>query len=368
MAEKTAKNVQGFSYTMGKPYMKLFYHPVIEEDGMAGHRVKAFHEVCDLTINIPEENGWKLICAYKDGAFMPTDASKEVVFKNREHGQDYKKCDVCGHWCKNSYVIENVNTGEELQVGCECVKKFGIKSFDFLSKFTHDLYAMYDYRISYATDEEYGDLEIWRGKSDSAYKNAYKKSELIMAAKKEYDRCPVYKKGYYQGRIFYPSETLEKVKENLSDENVSCDINYVDKVCSHTLSKPVDGEFSENMHRLAKDYYAYIDESVYAFFMVKNYEDSLKSQPIVRKGMQVKICGKVIQQQKEESYYGMMVINTILTDSGITCERIGKIPIEETNGVLRTSFYTLIKGIYRGKIILDRATKNPKKGIETVTI
>ena len=368
MAEKTAKNVQGFSYTMGKPYMKLFYHRVIEEDGMAGHRVKAFHEVCDLTINIPEENGWKLICAYKDGAFMPTDASKEVVFKNREHGQYYKKCDVCGHWCKNSYVIENVNTGEELQVGCECVKKFGIKSFDFISKFTHDLYAMYDYRISYATDEEYGDLEIWRGKSDSAYKNAFKKADLIMSAKAEYDKCPVYKKAYRERGTYYRSPTLTNIETILCGEKFNIDDEYVNKVCAHALSKPVDGEFSEKTHRLANDFYVYIDEAVYAFFMVKNYEDSLKPQPIVRKGMQVKICGKVIQQQKEESYYGMMEINTILTDSGITCERIGKIPTEETNGVVRTSFYALVKGIYRGKIILDRATKNPKKGIETVTI
>lgn len=88
MAEKTAKNVQGFSYTMGKHYMKLFYHSVIQENGMAGHRVKAFHEVCGLTINIPEENGWKLICAYKDGAFMPTDASKEVVLYSKIENMD----------------------------------------------------------------------------------------------------------------------------------------------------------------------------------------------------------------------------------------------------------------------------------------
>ena len=33
-ANKTKKNVEGFSYTIGEPYMKVFLHPVIEEDGM----------------------------------------------------------------------------------------------------------------------------------------------------------------------------------------------------------------------------------------------------------------------------------------------------------------------------------------------
>ena len=60
-ADKTRKNVKDFAYSLGKPYEKLFYHPVINEDGTAGHRIKAFHEVCDLTIDIPEQSGWRLL-------------------------------------------------------------------------------------------------------------------------------------------------------------------------------------------------------------------------------------------------------------------------------------------------------------------
>lgn len=125
-ADKTRKNVNGFAYSLGKPYEKLFRHPVIQENGMAGRCIKAFHEVCDLTINIPEQSGWRLLATYQDEAFTPADPTKELVFKNPQHGADYGKCDYCGHWCKNAYVIENITTGKELQVGCECIKKFGI--------------------------------------------------------------------------------------------------------------------------------------------------------------------------------------------------------------------------------------------------
>ena len=365
-ANKTKKNVEGFSFVIGEPYMKVFYHPVINEDGMRGKCVKAFHEICDLTINMPEENGWKLVCTFKDEAFTPVDVSKELVFKNPAHGQDYGKCDVCGHWCKNSYVIENVLTGDELQVGCECVKKFGIKSFDYLSKFTDELHKLYDYSKLYATDKE--DLEIWGGKIDSVYRNAFKKADLIMSAKAEYDKCPIYKKAYREREIYYRSPTLTNIETILRSEQFNVNNDYVNKVCEHALSKPIDGDFAENTHRLANDFYAYIDEAVYAFFMVKNYEDSLKAETKLETGTHVKVDGKVIQTRTEESYYGPMTINIILTDNGVECERIGKIPTVEKDNIKRTSFYSTVKGIYHGKISLDRATKNPKKGITYIAI
>lgn len=367
-ANKTKKNVEGFSFMIGKSYMKVFRHPVIDENGMGGKCEKAFHEICDLTVNMPEENGWKLVCTFKDDAFTPVDSSKKLIFKNEAHGEDYNKCDVCGHWCKNSYVIENVNTGEELQVGCECVKKFGIKSFDYLSKFLHDLYAIYDYRISYATDKEYGDLEVWGGKSYCVYKNAFKKADLIMSAKAEYDKCPIYKKAYRERDTYYRSSTLTNIETILCGEKFNIDDEYVNKVCAHVLSKPVDGEFSEKTHRLASDFYAYIDEAVYAFFMVKNYEDSLKAETKLEIGTFVKVEGKVVQMRTEESYYGPMTINVILTDNGVECERIGKIPTIERDNIRRTSFYSAVKGIYNGKISLDRATKNPKKGVSYIAL
>ena len=367
-ANKTKKNVESFSYTIGEPYMKVFLHPVIKENGMRGNAVKVFHEVCDLVVDMPEENGWKLVCTFKDGSFTPVDASKELVFKNPAHGHGYNKCDVCEHWCKNSYVIENETTGEELQVGCECVKKFGIKSFDYLSKFTDELYKLYDYSLSYSTNEGCDELKMWGGNPNAVYKNAFKKADLIMSAKAAYNKCLIYKKAYRQGNTHYPSPTLVDIEATLCGEIFDTNNEYVEKVCAYALSKPVDNEFAEKMHRLASDYYAYLDESVYAFFMVKNYEDSLKAETKLETGTPVKVEGKVIQTRTEESYYGPMMINVILTDNGVECERIGKIPTVETDNIKHPSFYSVVKGIYHGKICLDRATKNPKKGVSYIAL
>lgn len=368
-AAKTKKNVEGFDYTIGKPYNKVFRHAVIKEDGLAGKPQKRFHEVCDLTIYMPEESNWRLLVTYKDDNFIPADPSKKVVFKNPKHGNDYGMCDVCGHWCKNSYVIENVVTGEELQVGCECAKKFGIKSFAYLSKFNHDLYALYDYRISYATDKEYGDPE-WGGKPDTSWMTAHEKAKLIMAAKKEFDVCPVWKKGYRTGSgSYYPSSTGTHIVNNLCSAELVVDEDYVAKVCEYTLSQASESTFQDEMQELAKDFYCYESQNVQAFFMVKAYEAHIKPKAEIKEGTAVKVEGKVVQQRTQEGYYGVMVINTIVTDNGTVCERIGKIPTtEDENGNTRTVFFSIVKNEYHGTVSLDRATKNPKKGVEYVNI
>lgn len=367
-AKATQKNVEGFTYSVGKPYEKLFYHPVINKEGIGGQRIEAFHEVCDLTIDIPEQSGWRLLATYKDDAFTPADPTKELIFKNPAHGADYGKCDFCGHWCKNAYVVENVKTGEELQVGCECIKKFGLKGFGFLSDFTRKLYELYDYRISYATDDEFGDIEKWGGRKDSSYKNAILKTDLIMAAKAQYDICPVYKKGTKVEHVRYRSATLDGIDTILNGKKFKVDEAYVKAVCEFGAKIQPKTEFEEDMLAVAKNFYCYQGQEVYAFFLVKAYEDNLKPELSVQKGNQVKVCGKIIQKRFEESYFGMMEINTILTDKGIECERYGKVPTIEKNGIKRTTFYALVKGVFNGKISLDRATKNPKKGIEVVEI
>lgn len=364
-ADKTQKNVKDFTYSLGKPYQKLFYHPVIEEDGTAVHLTKVFHEVCDLTINIPEQSGWKLLATYKNDAFIPVDPTKELVFKNPQHGAHYGKCDHCGHWCKNAYVIENITTGEELQVGCECIKKFGIDDMYYISDFTRKLYEIYNYKLNYATDKEYGDLLEWGGRKDSSYKNAILKTNLIMAAKSQYEICPVYKKGTKVENVRYRSATLEGIDTILNSGNLKVDETYVKAVCEFGSKIQPKTDFEEDMLTVAKNFYCYQGQEVYAFFLVKAYEDSLKPELNIPKGCQVKVCGKVIQKRFEESYYGMMEINTILTDKGVTCERYGKVPTTEDK---RTSFYALVKGVFKGKVSLDRATKNPKKGIEVINI
>lgn len=359
-AEKTKRNVEGFDYTISNPRKKLFRHAEVED----GHTIigKYWHAICDLTINMPDETNWRLLATYKNGAFIPADTTKKLVFKIKEHGADYGKCDLCGHWCNNAYVIENTQTGDELQVGCECIKKFGLKYIDFLSDFTRKLYETYDY----TTDDDYGDpIPIWGGPKDSRYTDAILKNDMIAMCKAQYDKCPIYKKGYYEKGIYYSSETIAKLEALRDSKKFIVDTSYITKVCDFALSKEPKSQFEVEMQKVAKDYYTFSEQFVYAFFLVKNYEDSLKPKLNLRKGSQVKVCGKVIQRRFEESYYGMKEINTIRTDKGIECVRCGKIPTTKDR---RTSFYALVKGVFSGKIYLDRATKNPKKGIEVMEI
>ena len=99
-AEKTKRNVEGFDYTISNPRKKLFRHAVVEDcQTIIG---KYWHDICDLTINMPDESNWRLLATYKNGAFTPADTTKELVFKIKEHGADYGKCDLCGHWCNNA--------------------------------------------------------------------------------------------------------------------------------------------------------------------------------------------------------------------------------------------------------------------------
>ncbi len=72
---------------------------------------------------MPDESNWRLVATYMDGAFTPIDPTKEIIFREPCARSSSGKCDFCGHWCKNAYVVENVKTGEELQVGCECIRE-----------------------------------------------------------------------------------------------------------------------------------------------------------------------------------------------------------------------------------------------------
>ena len=189
-----------------------------------------------------------------------------------------------------------------------------------------------------------------------------------MAAKAQYDICPVYKKGTKVEHVRYRSATLDGIDTILNSKKFKVDEAYVKAVCEFGAKIQPKTEFEEDMLAVSKNFYCFQEQDVYAFFLVKAYEDSLKPELGVQKGNQVKVCGKIIQKRFEESYFGMMEINTILTDKGIECERYGKVPTIEENGIKRTTFYALVKGVFNGKISLDRATKNPKKGIEVVEI
>lgn len=123
------------------------------------------------------------------------------------------------------------------------------------------------------------------------------------------------------------------------------------------------------MQELAKNFYCYEEQKAHAFFMVKAYEEYIHSKNDIKEGTSVKIEGKVIQQRNQNTIYGMLTINSIITDNGTICERAGKIPTtEDENGNTRTIFYSKVKGMYHGCVTLDRATKKPKKNVEYINL
>lgn len=358
-ADKTKSNVDGFNYDLVGPKNVLFHHPVIDEDGHHCGLQKVFHEVYELNITYPEKSDWKLVCSYKDGLFFPTDSSKEIMFKNKEHGASYYKCDICGHWIINSYVIENIITGEELQVGRECLKKFGIECFDFLSKFDRELYKIYDYTRGYYTGDE---PPVWGGKLTSPYKSAITKSQMIAICKAQYDKCPVFFKGRKVDGCYQKSKTVEEMTKMIFND-IDVDQEYVNKVCEFCIkNNKMSSDFEIGMVDVAKNYYVCGDQFAFAFFMVKNYEESLKKNNF-KKGDAIKVTGEVIDKDYKETIYGLVKITTILTPNGNVCEKTGVVPTFEKDGKTCVDFYTTIKNTYCGKIYLDRIVKNPKKGV-----
>lgn len=366
--DKFKKNVEGVEYTLSKPYSKIFRHPVLITDSeghkVAGRYEERWHEIADLKLDIPEINHWFMLAYYKDGLTFIIDPSKELIFKNSNHGSAYHKCDVCGHYMKNSYVIENDETGEELQVGCECLTKFGINTIATIHKYMSKLYKLLDYTFDF-DDIDDGEYPLWRGKNDAYAFSAVTSRDLLRAAKAYYNTNKNWKKGRYEYGEYRPSKSNADIQSNLANCVFDGDDEYISKVLDFGKGMKNDGEFSESMIQLASNFYAKPSDACYAFFLIKNYEDLMAGEFGVKKGDFVKVEGKVIATDVYEDYYRKYTNYTIESDNGNLCERLGKVPVVGN----RVSFYCFVKFVTKGrKIILDRALKNPKKGYEVKII
>lgn len=364
-ANKMAKKIKGFSYLINmEPKMQIYLHPARDSYGTPFFE-KVFHEVYEVTITRPVFEEWKLICTFVKNGFFPSSNKNEIIFKNKNHGPNYHICDICGHSMHNSYVVENVFTGEELQIGCECVTKLGIIGLDSLSKFDRELYQTYDY---YGSDSTSG-LPIYRGTQDYSDFSAIPKSKVIIACKQMIQECPIYKKGYKdQSGIYHKSETLEMLKKRLQ-EDIIVDENYVETVCKYMLTQDITNDFSESMAQIASDHYVYSKQFVYVFFMVKKYEESLtKMQPEVKIGDAVKVEGELLHQYVATSIYGAFLNNTIKTSNGTICKKAGNVPINEVDGKKYVNFYSIVKQKVNNGFILKGATQRPKKNVNYITL
>lgn len=372
---KIQKNVPEFRYSIGAEYEKVFLHPVREMDGTYGGLEKQWHKIRNVTVEIPEDSGWRLVAEYDDGMFLPVDSKHELVLKNPAHGKDCKRCDICGHYCKRSYLIINVETGEELQVGCECAKKFGLKYMEWISKFTRELYRINDYFIPRAEDEEgYSDL-VWNAPPDRTAFAAIEKAAVVCAAKAYFDEHPKWIAGYWEGCTYIKSRSNEDIQQLIIHMDYTIDQDYCDKVCQWVKEhiNPDDSEFSEKMVDLADNFYSSESDAATAYFMVKGYECWLKEQTSefepIEKGAQVKVSGEVVAINHISGYYGDYERYTIKTPKGYLVTRNGKIPISKSeDGTQLTSFFAVVEYSRLGELSVGRALKNAKKGMEVVEL
>ena len=364
MVKKLEKKVSFIKVAFGKRYRKLYQHTERNIDGYCGS-VKMWHEVIDVTVEMNTINDWVLLATYKDGLEFVANPTKELVFQNPEHGKEYRKCDACGHWCKNSYVVYNTKTGEELQVGKECLKTFGLNGISFIYDFTKELYRMIDWYCSFSDGES---LMEWRGEKDKSAFSSCKTTDLLRAAKAYYNENKAWKKGYYVGNTYYKSESNDRIQANLINQTFDGDDDYINKVIEHIKNNPANSEFGIDMLEMVNCFYTQPSFAAHAYFAIKSYEESIKGKELniekFKPGLQVKVVGKIIKTERFETIYGTIVKNTI-DAGGILFERTGKISVSDDNTV---NFYAVIKYVKGITVILDRATKNPKKGIEIINI
>lgn len=371
---KIQKNVPGMRYSIGTAYDKVFRHQVINTDGRNGGIQKQWHTVCDVEVELPADSGWRLIAEFDEGMLFPVDPKKELVLKNPAHGKQCNSCDICGHSCKRSYLIVNDNTGEELQVGSECAKKFGLKHMEWISKFTRELVKIYDYFIPCTDTEEWFEM-TWNGPADKSAFAAIAKTCVICAAKAYYDEHPKWIAGYYEGSTYVKSRSNINIQQMIIHKDYKIDLDYCEKVCQWVKEHvdPNKSEFSEEMVDLANSFYSKEADAVKAYFMVKGYETWLKEQSSgfdkIDKGAQVKVSGEIVAINHISGYYGDYDRYTIRTPKGYLVTRNGKIPVnEDCNGTMITSFYAIVEYCKTGELSVGRALKNAKKGIDVIEL
>lgn len=370
--EKTKKNLPQLVVNINdKIEKKIYIHGNLDEDNHVFF-TKMMHEVVFVSIELPVISDWILLVTYEDGFEFITNP-KEKLELHDNHGKTYNKCDVCKHWCKNSHVIRNIKTNKELQVGSECLKKFGIGGISFVSKFTRELDRIFKDYCSSITD---GDYLVWKGQPDKYAFSTCETLDLLKAAKAYYNNNKVWKRGYYDndGR-YIKSESNEKIQSNLLNKIFDGDEEYFNKVKQYFIeTNKSDNEFSLEMLEMCNNYYSTPANASHAYFLIKNYEDYLKSKDLkleIYEGKQIHIFrAKIIQKEKYETAFGVGIEYTLEASNGLILKRFGKIPIDENNDNLTGEFYALVKFVNKNKslIELDRATKNPKKGIDTIEL
>ena len=366
---KAEKNITGLRWEIGKVRKQTFRHY------FDGEIVKMQHDVVDVTLDLPEQNNWQLVATVVEGAMFITDHKLKLELKNG-HGADYQLCDVCKHrqW-KKSYIVRNTVDGRELQVGAECAKKFGIGMVEAVYKLTKELYASYSlYSCEYDGLEP---LEWPAHFSDPHAVRSIETSVAVQAAKKYYDEHNgKWIKSYYQGTIYYPSESAAEIRNSLNDFAPDTENAYFKELAAYlrdVFEANGYSEFEDKIKSIGTDYYMSANDVASAFFAIKKYEQYKVEQAakaagkyLPKIGDYIHIVGKIVNERTCSGYYGEYVEYEIFNAlDGLTYKRCG---VVKSDGEKNVNCYAFIRDIWQGNNMLDRTTINAKKGVAIANV
>lgn len=278
---------------------------------------------------------------------------------------------------EKSFIVRNINTNEELQIGSECAKKFGIGTVNAIYNLTKELYASYNF-----CDSEYDGLEPigWPAHySDYGAVKSVETNIMLQAARKYYvENNGVWKKGYYERGLYYASESAAIIRQTLSSFSVKEDdyINEVIEWVKNVFDPDEWNDFDCSIKSIGENYYMPAVDVAMAFFAIKKYEAYKKREKfnkekeecrkrgiyLPEKGDYVHIVGKIVNKTKVDGYFGEFTEYEILNEiDGVLYKRAGVVRHDENNNV---NVFAYIKDVWNGNYILDRTTIKPKKGIK----
>ena len=372
---KAENNIQGLHCEIGKVISKQFNHYQNDKNGSG--TIAMFHNVAPVTIIMPEVGDWELEATVLNSlnSIEYANLSQEVHFKNPEHGVDYGICDACKHPVRvKSFVILNTRTGKEMQVGSECIKKYGLNGILKISSFISELTAEFEFTSD--TGDE-GRIPIWNfNHADPKAAMSINLIDAVKVGKKYYDEHGgKWIKGYSINDYEYqPSESKQDIENMLKNNEVEGDDEYAKKVIEYIRSiKDSKSEFMDELLSVFSNFYIPLNKAFFGFWGVKTYENHLVTDNNIKNfsdiisqnnyevGKEIPIEGTVTDSHfynDEYSRYGGYTVYTIKLDNGLMAKRAGVVH-EDQNGKIKG--FAIIKkiNVNNGIIVLDRITKNP---------
>lgn len=352
---KSSTNIGFVTYTMSDPHKETFRHHSLD-----GTIYKVSINVIDVELDWPvDNNGWKLVGSVKEGVLFMNDKKHE--FSNG-HGPEYDHCDCCNKSIvSQSYILYNTNTKEEVQVGAECAKKYGINYLKDINKLVKDLYGNFIVYIS-SNDDPDGEFHFCRSLPEMSYNRAYLTKDILCNAKIMYD---------INNGTWVKGETLKDLNEMIDEDcHFSKDVeSYVETLTNWIKNdfNPTTTEFDYSIKELGNNKYSSVFDSCFAFFAIKKFEESKKEPETLKKDDFVKIVGSPKYVSYTVTKFGPVRKYEILNE--IDNKKYMKESSTELDENNKIEGYSKVKFVDRnGNIYLSRILKKQKEGTKIANI